>query len=65
VSDDLDVAAERAQLAVDAQLARVRAAAAQMDPGKPGECRECGEWSGRLIDGHCAPCRDREARRAR
>jgi hypothetical protein len=33
-----------------------------LDPGKPGDCELCGEWSGRLIDGACAPCRDRFAR---
>jgi len=27
--------------------------------GKSGECDLCGEWSGRLIDGACAPCRDK------
>lgn len=30
-----------------------------LDPGTPGECELCGEWSGRLIKGACAPCRDR------
>ena len=28
-------------------------------PGTPGECELCGEWSGRLVGGACAPCRDR------
>lgn len=27
--------------------------------GVPGDCDLCGEWSGRLVDGCCAPCRDR------
>lgn len=26
--------------------------------GEPGECRECGEHSQRLVGGRCAPCRD-------
>lgn len=30
-----------------------------IDPGKPGDCDLCGEWSGRLIQGVCSPCRDR------
>jgi hypothetical protein len=30
-----------------------------LDPGKPGDCDMCGEWSGRLISGVCAPCRDK------
>ena len=33
-----------------------------LPPGKPGDCDLCGEWSGRLIEGACAPCRDRYAR---
>lgn len=28
-------------------------------PGSPGECDLCMEWSGRLIKGACAPCRDK------
>jgi len=27
--------------------------------GTPGDCDLCGEWSGRLVEGACAPCRDR------
>lgn len=33
--------------------------AKELDQGKPGECELCGEWSGRLIKGVCAPCRDK------
>ena len=32
---------------------------AQIDPGKPGECEICGEWSARLVRKACPPCRDR------
>ena len=32
---------------------------AQLPEGNPGDCDLCGEWSGRLISGACAPCRDR------
>lgn len=28
-------------------------------PGKQGNCELCGEWSGRLINKACAPCRDK------
>ena len=35
---------------------------AEIPEGKPGECDGCGEWAGRLVDGCCAPCRDRYAR---
>ncbi len=27
--------------------------------GQPGDCELCGEWSGRLVEGVCAPCRDK------
>lgn len=30
-----------------------------MPAGNPGECDGCGEWSGRLVDGYCCPCRDK------
>lgn len=33
--------------------------AAHIETGAPGECELCGEWSGRLVRGACAPCRDR------
>ena len=35
---------------------------AAMPVGEPGECSGCGEMSGRLVNGYCAPCRDRYAR---
>lgn len=31
----------------------------EIPKGRPGECDLCGEWSGRLVRGACAPCRDR------
>lgn len=31
----------------------------ELPPGKAGDCDLCGRWSSRLIDGVCAPCRDR------
>lgn len=33
----------------------------EIEPGKPGDCEICGEWTGRLVRGVCAPCRDRNA----
>lgn len=54
----MDVASERTQLATDATVAAIRARP-PMDPGVPGDCEYCGEWSGRLVEGACAPCRDR------
>lgn len=57
--DDVDITEERARLALEADVMKVRKAAASMPDGKPGECELCGEWSGILVRGACAPCRDR------
>ena len=52
--------ADRAQQRIEEQLEdAIRAASRDIPPGKPGECDLCGEWSGRLINGACAPCRDK------
>lgn len=55
--DSFDIASERAQLATDAAVSRIRAKA-QIDPGKPGVCEYCDVWSSRLINCYCARCRD-------
>lgn len=59
--------ADRGSAYEEADRERAIAAARQPLPkGRPGECDLCGEWSGRLVEGVCAPCRDIEAtRRAR
>lgn len=57
--DDADITQQREE---DITLARIREAARRaqtMPPGEPGDCELCGEWSGRLVRGVCAPCRDR------
>jgi hypothetical protein len=33
-----------------------------LEPGEPGECIDCGYFKERLINGRCAPCRDRPRR---
>jgi len=58
MSDDVDIANDRIALAIDAKVKQI-SDAAKLDPGFAGDCDLCGEWSGRLIDGACAPCRDR------
>lgn len=50
-----DLADRLARYGIEAQ----REAAAAIPTGVPGECDQCGEWSGRLVAGVCAPCRDR------
>lgn len=54
--DDIDRAQERALTDTAAAIAK---AARDIQPGEPGECDLCGEESGRLINGACAPCRDK------
>jgi len=58
MSDDVDIASDRTQLAIDAKVKQI-SDAAKLDKGIAGDCDLCGEWSGRLIDGACAQCRDR------
>ena len=61
--DEIDLAQEREHIAtnsaVNSAVNDVREKAARIEPGVPGDCDLCGEWSARLIRGACAPCRDR------
>lgn len=57
--DILDQMDERDEPLNAANIAQVRAKAAEITPGVPGDCELCGEWSGRLVRGACAPCRDK------
>lgn len=59
MADEVDIAQEREQMHISAAIEAALAKAAELDPGKAGECDLCGEWSARLIRGACAPCRDR------
>lgn len=54
--DEIDMAQQREQEDRDRAI---RAAAHHIPAGVAGECEYCAEWSGRLIGGACAPCRDR------
>ncbi len=59
--------ADRAQDQIEAQLERNIAAArgVPIPAGVAGECDLCAEWSGRLVDGLCAGCREYIERRQR
>lgn len=56
MADEIDRANEHARLELELRIAAARG---EIRPGKPGECDLCGEYSGRLINGACAPCRER------
>jgi hypothetical protein len=60
--DEIDLAQEREYIATNSAINQVREQAARIEPGTPGCCYLCGEWSPRLIQGACAPCRDRYKR---
>lgn len=55
MADEIDLAQEREHIATTSALNQVREQAARIEPGAPGECELCGEWTGRLIRGACAP----------
>lgn len=58
MADDVDRAQAHTEREQAAALAAITQAA-KIPAGAPGECDLCGEWSGRLVKGACAPCRDR------
>ncbi len=57
--DIIDQANDRAELDTANCVATARARAANIPAGEPGDCDLCGEWSQRLVNGACAPCRDK------
>lgn len=59
MSDEVDRQLERDEVFDQANLKAIREQAAKIPAGKPGDCDLCGEWSARLVNGVCAPCRDR------
>ena len=59
MADIADVTGERMEAQEAANIAEIRRKAAEMPKGVPGECERCGEDMPRLINGVCAPCRDR------
>ena len=54
--DEIDRGQQREQ--EDRERA-IAAASKNIPTGTPGECDLCGEHSMRLVQGACAPCRDR------
>ena len=57
--DEADYAQEKIDATTENATKQAQAAVAQMPEGTQGDCDLCGYWSGRLVSGACAPCRDR------
>lgn len=62
MADEADKAAPNIENAISDGIGEASRAVAAMPVGEPGICDGCGEISGRLVGGYCAPCRDRYAR---
>lgn len=58
MADIIDQANDLAATEAAAREAAIRAQAASIPAGEPGDCDLCGEWSGRLVHGACCTCRD-------
>lgn len=58
MSDEIDAAQTRELEDNNKLIAAARETAARIPEGEPGICESCDEWSGRLVDGVCSPCRD-------
>ena len=59
MADKADDAQAVAEMMTEAAIKKVLMGGRKDTPaGVQGECDLCGEWSGRLVEGACAPCRD-------
>jgi hypothetical protein len=56
--DEVDRQLDRDAPWDEAMIKKTREEAAKIPVGRPGDCDLCGEWSGRLVNGVCVPCRD-------
>lgn len=59
MADEIDIAQQREQEDTARALAAARMTCAAIPTGEPGDCDLCGEHSMRLVEGVCAPCRDK------
>ena len=57
--DFSDAATRQEELMREVALQVAMRKAADIQAGNPGECDLCGEFSSRLVDGACCPCRDK------
>lgn len=59
MSDLADNANEHIEREEESAIKEIQARRAAQPVGAPGDCDLCGEYMLRLVDGACAPCRDR------
>ena len=57
--DEADRADYYRESVIDDHVKEAMRKAAEIPKGTAGECTSCGEWSMRLVDETCAPCRDK------
>ncbi len=60
--DEADRASYFIESVVDDHVKEAMRKAAEIPKGTAGECSFCGEFSMRLVDETCAPCRDKFAK---
>lgn len=60
MADEADKAQERVHLVIESGVQRAARAAGSIPKGSPGICKLCGWDSPRLVNGVCAPCRDKK-----
>lgn len=60
--DEADRASYFIESVIDDHVKEAMRKAAEIPVGAAGECSHCGEWSMRLVDDTCAPCRDKFSR---
>lgn len=58
MADIIDQANDLAANEAATREAAIRAQAANIPAGSPGDCDLCGEFTSRLVNGACCACRD-------
>ena len=58
-SDPIDRADYFIESVVDDHVKEAMRRASEIPEGNSGDCSICGEWSGRLVNEICSPCRDK------
>lgn len=59
MADEADRAEYYIESVIDDHVKEAMRIAAEIPIGNAGDCDGCGEWSGRLVDSYCSPCRDK------